>query len=373
MTEAHGGPPKTQPASDASHAPPGAPPARPQSSRTRPAWQRRLAAFFWCAVLLVIAILGLGPGRKHTMLSDSIQTAGHFVAFGVLGLATTWGARAFLPATRGWRLLAATLGLVVAILAGGFVEVAQKMLPGRDASWSDLAKDAQGAVAALCLLGLADLFRRPESASAATRSATTRATAFRWPAAIVLFATLAWFLVLGLKPTVECVWDYWQRGATRSDLMPLDEPWVQRFLWSDEGVRMTAVPTPDTWPLWDAPRAAELTIQPGDGFPGFGMREVAPDWSHHRTFVFEVRNLTGESLEVGFRIHDIHHDNDYYDRFNTSLQLLPGDQTIRIDLAEVEKGPRRRRMDLRQIEGFKIMALRPPRELQLVVGGFRLE
>jgi VanZ family protein len=329
--------------------------------------RRRLGVGFWAGILLLIAALGLGPGRKHTMLGDSIQTAGHFLAFGVLCLATTWGVRPFLPATFRWRLVSALLGLFVAVLAGGMVEYAQKMLPGRDASWQDLAKDAQGAMAVLCLVGLAGLLRDQRSSDAKP------AVLPRLLAGLLLSGMLAWFLLLGLLPTVRCAWDYWQRGTERSELMPLEQPWVKRFLWADEGVRVDLVPPPAEWPLWETPRVAELTIAAGDGFPGFGMREVAPDWRNHASFVFEVRNASDEPLDLGFRIHDVHHDNDYYDRFNATLHLAPGDQTIRIPLAEVERGPRRRRLDMRHIEGFKLMALRPPRELRLFVSGFRLE
>jgi VanZ family protein len=205
--------------------------------------RRRLGVGFWAGILLLIAALGLGPGRKHTMLGDSIQTAGHFLAFGVLCLATTWGVRPFLPATFRWRLVSALLGLFVAVLAGGMVEYAQKMLPGRDASWQDLAKDAQGAMAVLCLVGLAGLLRDQRSSDAKP------AVLPRLLAGLLLSGMLAWFLLLGLLPTVRCAWDYWQRGTERSELMPLEQPWVKRFLWADEGVRVDLVPTPAEWPL----------------------------------------------------------------------------------------------------------------------------
>lgn len=74
----------------------------------------------------------------------------HLLTFAVIG-----GAAGLAGGMRGWRM--ALCCLAGALLVGGMDEIHQMFLPGRSASWSDLAADAAGGL--LGAAALAVLYR----------------------------------------------------------------------------------------------------------------------------------------------------------------------------------------------------------------------
>ena len=98
--------------------------------RRRPAWRGLLAV-----LVLVVAWFAFTPSTA-TELFDQADKVKHVLAFGCLAGAAALGWPAGL--STGLRIACALL------LYGAFIEVVQSFIPGRDASWLDLAADAVG-------------------------------------------------------------------------------------------------------------------------------------------------------------------------------------------------------------------------------------
>ena len=78
-------------------------------------------------------------------------------------------------------------------------------------------------------------------------------------------------------------------------------------------------------------------------------------------------------LDLVLRIHDIHHDNEYGDRFNRVLVIRPGPNRISIPLAEVRSAPRGRPMDMTHIRNITLFAARPSEAFAVYIDGIELE
>jgi VanZ family protein len=103
--------------------------------RHRPAWRWLLAM-----LVLVVAWFAFTPSTA-TELFDQADKVKHVLAFGCLAGTAALGWPAGRPS--GLRIACAL------VLYGAFIEVVQSFIPGRDASWLDLAADAVGIAAGL--------------------------------------------------------------------------------------------------------------------------------------------------------------------------------------------------------------------------------
>lgn len=56
-----------------------------------------------------------------------------------------------------------------------------------------------------------------------------------------------------------------------------------------------------------------------------------------------------ENFKLSVRINDCHHNNKYYDRYNKSVEIVPGENRILIPVSEIRNGPCSRKMDTRNI------------------------
>jgi VanZ family protein len=312
-------------------------------------------------LVLLALVLGLAPGRKHTSLGDNLQTVGHFGFFALFAIVVTLGVGLIRHPVAQQRGVQYVAGLGAAVVLGTLLELAQNFIPLRIASWNDLGHDSLGAVA-----GIASL-----TAWRGRRAATASERRLSYLALLVLAASI----LIGTRQFVTCVRDYGYRRAAYPYLIQFAQPWTDRFLWLDEGVELHENRLPSEWPPKVARHAATAVFRPDSqrAFPGIGVKEPYPNWRGRQALVFDVLNLESSTLAAGLRIHDFQHSEDYYDRFNTELTLEPGFQTVRIPLAEIERGPRTRPLDLRHVDGLKLFLIRPTKAVRLAIGNFRLE
>jgi hypothetical protein len=119
-------------------------------------------------------------------------------------------------------------------------------------------------------------------------------------------------------------------------------------------------------------RGARVALSPGR-YPGFKLRYFPRDWRGFTSFVFSCTNLSNQPLPIAIRIDDTRHNERYRDRFNGSYVLGPGNNEIRVPLAEVEQAPRGRKLDLSQVRSviFFSYQLKAPRVI--IVEGLKLE
>lgn len=118
----------------------------------------RAAVLVWVAGIVATGVAPLGSVVEAVGPPDPVTTAGHFVAYAILGFV-------LVVALGGWQVSARTLALAfaLAVSLGAVVELVQGPIPYRDASLLDLAVDAAGAVAGLAVVSALARARRPLS------------------------------------------------------------------------------------------------------------------------------------------------------------------------------------------------------------------
>lgn len=102
-------------------------------------------------------------------------------------------------------------------------------------------------------------------------------------------------------------------------------------------------------------------------YSGIRFHETGTPWSIAETLVLEIDNPAELSQHIHIRIHDIHHNNTYGDRFNTTYSLSPGKNTVPIpidaviNLGDADNG---RKMDLENISEIQVFSSREtPQEI----------
>jgi hypothetical protein len=73
------------------------------------------------------------------------------------------------------------------------------------------------------------------------------------------------------------------------------------------------------------------------------------------------------------RIDDIHHNNDYWDRFNRKFTIMPGDNAISIPIADIGAAPRTRKFDLAHVRRTLLFVPAPEESVTLEVSELRLK
>ncbi|MBN1142040.1 MAG: hypothetical protein JXB25_09665 [Deltaproteobacteria bacterium] len=111
-------------------------------------------------------------------------------------------------------------------------------------------------------------------------------------------------------------------------------------------------------------------------YSGVSLEYFPGDWQGFSTLALEVFNPQDEPLQITCRIHDQRHTRqkvqEYGDRFNKSYVLKKGWNAIRIDLEAVERAPRGRKMELSEIRGLGIFAVRLPEPRTIYIDHVRL-
>jgi VanZ family protein len=99
---------------------------------------RWLAALLW-TVLTLILMLTPGLPTPYTFLGDLTDKAGHLALFCVLAMLWSLALSSYLPMAKAFRF-----ALGAAILFGGFTELGQYFVPGRDVALLDFAANTLG-------------------------------------------------------------------------------------------------------------------------------------------------------------------------------------------------------------------------------------
>jgi len=112
----------------------------------------------------------------------------------------------------------------------------------------------------------------------------------------------------------------------------------------------------------------------GGPWPGVSLHEPVSDWSAYRTLLIDVENPDTLKLELTVRINDHGHWQIYSDRFNRHYELGPGERrTLRIDLRDIERAPKSRLMNMRQISNIALFRATPGSARRMRIYTLRLE
>jgi VanZ family protein len=297
------------------------------------------------AIVLAVLLFVGGPGPDAARSISRGWDLGHIVAF--LVWTTLWlgtGVSARMPVRRRWLVT-----LVSCALLGILTEAAQSMTGG-DASVSDAMRDVLGGA-----LALAWSDRAPGGMTRAVRRAV------RTVSLLLLLAALV--------PVSAAVLDEWQ---ARRDF-PLLADFETRFeadRWDGSAARAI-----DRSRASSGAASLRIELVPAE-YSGVALVHAPRDWRGYRFLRLDVFNPLTEPLDLVCRIHDGEHDRrgpDYRNRFNAGVRLSPGWNALAFDLAEVKRAPASRVMDMGDIRGFMVFAIRLPVPRTVFIDHVRLE
>jgi len=298
-------------------------------------WRRPPASRFLPNGLLLAAaaaLIGLVLFAKlpaWPKILGVLNNAAHAPVFGVLAVIM------LAPLRRGlkdWAYLAAFCGTV---LLGVAIEWIQAGI-GRDASWNDVWTDALGAAVGLALAAL--------WATRGTAGSHLRASA---AVAIALAGS-----ALILYPLAEAGLAYVRRATLFPVLSSFERPLLDGFFLETRAATIQFAPLPERWRKPGERNALRIIGAAGD-WPGVAHTEPVRNWQGFSTLGLDLTNPGSAPLNITVRVHDRQHDQRHEDRFNQALDLLPESRIVlRIPLADIERGPLHRLMDMTLLSGI---------------------
>ncbi len=276
-----------------------------------------VVSFFACAVVLA-HFLDFSSWAEWGVRSDLL----HVLAFAALA----YGAMTYLVNSAYTLPLAAVLTLFGTLVVGSLSELAQ-IATSRDADLGDLFRDLIGAASGVC-------------AYAARSSPKLK---------IVFAAASIGLLVTGSANSILEVIALWR---ARSDLPLVDhfEDPSKRRLWRSTGARIEMRDE-------DGNRRLCAIYREGS-YPGIARR-LPGNWSGYTRFSFDADPDVESELVV--RVHDREHDDQHRDRFNRSVTLKPGKQTLEFSMDDIRSGPKHRTLDLTRLGELVLFVPRPER------------
>ncbi|AJQ93037.1 VanZ family protein [Gynuella sunshinyii] len=298
-------------------------------------------------ILVLMFILALCPfffiGGIYSLpypLLKMLRDGGHFVFFGLLTffvLTTLKPGRRFSPVS-----LLLWMSLIVLVIGVG-IELFQGGV-GRDADLGDVRRDLMG----VWLVFFA-LYR------------------FEHPLRRWLFGVP---LLLALLYEVVPAWQVWQEEQRIQHSLPvlvamehdtdLDQMRGTRELTQERAYRGS--------------RSVRVHFD-ADRHQGLLVYRFAHDWRGYQHFVFHAYNPATTQFRLYVAISDldnIRHRRDLTDRYERSVMLDPGWNTVAIDLESIEQAPHTRAMDMTNITRINLFIWQQPPG-DLFIDDMRLE
>ena len=288
----------------------------------RAPWRAR-----WLAPLVLLLLLAAQQVLSLGLQSEwgaNLQDALHLPWFATLtALLLVWSRRWRLAGRKRWLVIIG--GMLLGATGSEFVQ----LFTGRDAQWPDVGRDLLGGAATLL-------------AYCAVQTSGWR----RWLAAVAACAAIA----AGLA------------AIARSTTMMLARPFVAPVLFDPDGYLARSFASPRSAATIPAP-AGRLRLRfTASDWAGFELREPFPDWRGYRLLCLRLDVVDAQPLTLMLRIHDAAHvdsGNAYDDRFNRTVVLAPGPQTVAIELNDVAHAPRHRLLNLAGVAGLAMFQSPP--------------
>jgi len=281
------------------------------------------------AAILLCAVLVFGEPPEQTLFWGAVFDGGHPPMFGgfallVLILLSRWRGKGI-----GLYLLAfaASLGL-------GIASELLQALWSTDANPGDVLRDAIGIAAFLLCYAAFDWKRRRTG--------------------LLLIAGAIFFSAY--IPIIATFRAYVKRDAAFPVIFNFDASWQEPFLQTN---------------LCSVLPHGRLIFRPGE-YPGISIEEPYPDWNGWDRLIFRVSSALARPVSLVVRIDDIHHNNEYGDRFNRAFTIAPGDNAIAIPIADIGAAPRIRKFDLAHVRRILLFVPAPMESLTLEVSALRL-
>ncbi len=100
-----------------------------------------------------------------------------------------------------------------------------------------------------------------------------------------------------------------------------------------------------------------VDLHPGT-YPGIALRHLPPNWSGHNEMMTDIWLAGSEPMKIVVKVTDRTHNNEHEDRFQRTVTLSPGANTIRIALADIATAPRHRSLDLHRVATLSFFAVK---------------
>lgn len=282
-------------------------------------------------ILLAAVVFAPVPGR--TLAMETLHDFAHGPIFGCIALLLLCCIRghARLGTVRVW--VQYLLAFAATVVFGGLSELAQ-IPAARDASWFDLRSDALGAAAFLAIFAAID--RRLGKAVR--------------PGAVLLGVGL---LAIHATPLARATTEYLRRDRAFPVLLDFTQRLDGYFL-VPQWAHLDLHAMPPRWARQPGESTLRVRFDAGP-WPGVDFSEPGPDWHEYRNLALDVTNPTDSELLVVLRVHDVHHNYQYADRFNRTLAVPPQTRSVlRVPIADIQSAPAGRPMDLTQIADFML-------------------
>lgn len=287
-------------------------------------------------IVILLAIVEYLPAPRPTHFWDATFDTGHILVFGIGVMMSLTMVRAFLGRYRKrWQYFVSCL---LTLALGVCVEIWQSQ-HNRTAEWIDVYNDVVGILAFAAVYAIFD--KRIEE----PRVGLLRRVRLLWLACAIV--------AVGLIPFYGTVHLYHVRHSILPHLVDWEQPWYAIFYYEQSAI-FELVDPPKTWPaeVLSPRRVAKITLTNKGKYPGFVFREPHADWSGYSAIEIDVLFSGRQPMRFEFRAHDIGHGIDYEDRFNREFFMMPGFQTIRFTMHEIQQTRSGRQLDLSQIERF---------------------
>lgn len=299
----------------------------------------RFPVFSGLALLAVLFLFVGGPNEYSLRSVQSAWGLGHFVCFGLLAyLYVVWrGGIAF------WRVLAEVL--ILTFLLGGLTEILQSFV-GRTPLWIDLWHDILGAMLVVLFYSVS-----------------------RFQLSLLVLKGLQLAVLLLVIPNILPLGRYIVDEAIARHQFPLLSGFETPFelsRWSDDrNPRIVADPVLSG----QGSLMVELTT---DMYSGITLNYFPRDWSDYNALNLQVYLVDQEPLYLNLRIHDIHHNQNYADRFNTQFRLNQGWNHLKIHMSDIAAGPVDRRLDLARIGGLGVFVVAQEQSKTIIIDEVQL-
>jgi len=300
---------------------------------------RRTETLLWLGTLAaLLTITALFPFPFRTKLWGAILDSAHAPVFALVALLFLRLSRLWLEGRNHFAIAFA------AVIALGLATEALQLLSARSADALDLLRNLVGGATALgfCYAGRASW---PRLGVYAAR-------------AVAILAMLATF-----APLLWCVHAYRLRAEAFPRLAGFDSR-AERIFLEAVGARLSRA---------DGASTVQFRADGGE-YPRFAITEVEPDWRGYDELLVDVHNPGASAVRLNIRIHDQDHVlRSREDRFYREVELLPGDNHLRIALSEVERAPAGRKLDLSRVENLTFFLAHPTEHVTLRFDSVQLE
>jgi hypothetical protein len=288
----------------------------------------RLAVVLFLVVLVVV--FGDLPGRW--LFVGELQNSAHVPAFGTVAALLLLSFRRLSIASRWSSLTRYVIAVSVATAIGAVIELVQGALH-RDMSLEDVFHDVLGA---LIGVGLMQTFKWEPASNRLRKSSALLACA------ALLTATF---------PVAWSAASYIRRDREFPILLQFTSPLDRYFLYDCAAKREFSKIEPF------ANEPALVVKLDGSCRKQIGLAEPRSDWRGYKTLRVEMENRTESRVDLTIRVEDVHHNQEYNDRFNRSFEFHSGERKVlNIPLADIESSPATRKMDMREIYWINIFA-----------------